>query len=122
VDHARRTWPGLRCRGKYQNVEAETVKRIFYYSGYRMTVLHWRGKSFSGVGSFEPDGEGFDKFRSYLQSSAKIATKLLIDVIEEDFRQDTIPHVYGKDRKAVISRLIDRYYRSSRQYTYAQGQ
>jgi hypothetical protein len=85
-----------------------------------MTVLHWRGKSFSGVGSFEPDGEGFDKFRSYLQSSAKIATKLLIDVIEEDFRQDTIPHVYGKDRKAVISRLIDRYYRSSRQYTYAE--
>jgi hypothetical protein len=85
-----------------------------------MTVLHWRGKSFTGVGSFEPDEDGFDKFRSYLQSSAKIATKLLIDVIEEDFRQDTIPHVYGKDRKAVISRLIDRYYRSSRQYTYAE--
>ena len=85
-----------------------------------MTVLHWRGKSFTGAGSFEPDDDGFEKFRRYLTSSARIPTKLLIDVIEEDFRQDTIPHVYGKDRNAVISRLIDRYYRSSRQYTYAE--
>ena len=85
-----------------------------------MTVLHWRGKSFAGAGSFEPDEEGFEKFRHYLLSSAKTPTKMLIDVIEEDFRQDTIPHVYGKDRKAVISRLIDRYYRSSRQYTYSE--
>ena len=83
-----------------------------------MTVLHWRGKTFAGAGSFEPDEDGFEKFRRYLLSSAKTPTKLLLDVIEEDFRQDTIPHVYGRDRKAVISRLIDRYYRASRQYTY----
>ena len=47
---------------------------------------------------------------------------MLLDVIEEDFRKEVIPHVFGKDRKAVISRLIDRYYRASRQYTYAEVQ
>lgn len=47
---------------------------------------------------------------------------MLLDVIEEDFRKDVIPHVFGKDKKAVISRLMDRYYRTSRQYTYSEIQ
>ena len=72
----------------------------------------------AGACSFESDDEGFEKFRQYLESSAKTPSCMLLDVIEEDFRSDVIPHVYGKDRKAVITRLMDRYYRSSRQYTY----
>jgi hypothetical protein len=94
------------------------MKRIFYFSGHRLTVFHWSGKKLAGACSFEPNDEGYEKFRIYLESSAKTATAILLDVIEEDFRKDVIPHVYGNDRKAVISRLIDRYYRSSRQYTY----
>ena len=98
------------------------MKRIFYFSGHRLTVFHWGGRNLAGACSFEPNDEGFEKFRQYLQSSAKTATAILLDVIEEDFRKDVIPHVYGKDRKAVISRLIDRYYRASRQYTYSEIQ
>ncbi len=94
------------------------MKRIFYFTGHRFTVMHWKGKNFAGACSFEPDSAGLDKFEQYLQQSACMATKLLIDVIEEDFRQETIPHVYGKDRKAVVGRILDRYYRASRQFTY----
>ena len=94
------------------------MKRIFYFTGHRFTVLHWSGKKFAGACSFEPDSDGIDKFEQYLQESACMATKLLIDVIEEDFRQETIPHVYGKDRAAVVGRILDRFYRSSRQFTY----
>jgi hypothetical protein len=68
------------------------------------------------------DDNGFEKFRRYLQSSAKIPTGMLLDIIEEDFRKELIPHVIGKDRKAVIDRLIDRHYRSSRHYTYSEIQ
>ena len=98
------------------------MKRIFYFSGHRLTVFHWSGKTLAGACSFEPNDEGYEKFRQYLESSAKTSTAILLDVIEEDFRKDVIPHVYGKDRKAVINRLIDRYYRSSRQYTYSEIQ
>ncbi len=94
------------------------MKRIFYFTGHRLTVLHWSGKKFSGACSFEPDYAGLDKFEQYLNSSARLSTKLLIDVIEEDFRTETIPHVHGKDRKAVLSRQLDKLYRSSRQYTH----
>ena len=96
------------------------MKRIFYFTGHRMSILHWSGKQFSGACSFEPDSDGYAKFEQYLQSSAKIATKLLVDVIEEDFRIESAPHVYGKDRAAVIERMIDRYYRASRQFTYSE--
>ncbi len=98
------------------------MKRIFYFSGHRMTVFHWNRKTLAGACSFEPNEEGYEKFKKYLESSEKISTCLLLDVIEEDFRKDIIPHVYGKDREAVISRLLDRHYRSSMQYTYSEIQ
>ncbi|MGB5277210.1 MAG: hypothetical protein WBO16_09855 [Gammaproteobacteria bacterium] len=98
------------------------MKRIFYFSGHRLTVFHWSRKLFDGACSFEADQQGFDKFRQYLKSSASISTGMLLDIIEEDFRKDLIPHVMGKDRKAVIDRLIDRHYRSSRHYSYSEIQ
>ena len=96
------------------------MKRIFYFTGHRMSVFHWSGKQFSGACSFEPDADGFAKFEQYLKSAAKMPTRLLVDVIEEDFRIEAVPRVYGKDRAAVITRLIDRHYRSSRQFTYSE--
>lgn len=93
------------------------MNRIFYFSGHRLTVFHWDGKKFQGACSFEPDTDGLSKFREYLQTTVKSPARLLVDVIEEDFRIETIPHVFGKDRKAVIDRLLDRYYRSSGAYT-----
>ena len=96
------------------------MNRIFYFSGHRLTVFHWSRKIFHGACSFEPDAEGLDKFKQYLKTSAKAPSRLLVDVIEEDFRTETVPHVYGKNKKAVINRLLDRYYRSSGQYTYSE--
>ena len=96
------------------------MNRVFYFSGHRLTVFQWDFKQFQGACSFEPDSDGLSKFREYLMTSEKSPAKLLVDVIEEDFRIETVPHVHGKDRKAVIDRLVDRYYRLSGQYTYAE--
>jgi len=96
------------------------VNRVFYFSGHRLTVFHWDLKKFHGACSFEPDLEGLNKFKQYLNTSAKLPARLLVDVIEEDFRIEMAPHVYGKDKKAVIDRLLDRYYRPSGLYVYAE--
>lgn len=96
------------------------MRRTFYFSGHRLTAFHWKGKLFTGSCSFESDQEGYDKFRAYLAGTANVPSRMLVDVIEEDFRKEDIPHVHGRDRSAVISRLMDRYYRSSRQYTYSE--
>ena len=96
------------------------MNRIFYFSGHRLTVFHWGYKKFQGACSFEPDEDGLNKFREYLKTSEKSPARLLVDVIEEDFRTDSAPHVFGKDKKAVVERLLDRHYRSSGQYVYSE--
>lgn len=96
------------------------MKRLFYFTGYRLSVLHWKGKKLVGTSSFEPTESGLEKFRSYLSQTEKLPGKFLVDVIEEDFRNEKIPHVGSKDRKAVISRLVDRFYRSSKNYSYSE--
>ena len=94
------------------------MKRLFYFTGYRLSVLHWKGGALVGHTSFEPTESGLNQFRHYLLQTENIPGKFLVDVIEEDFRNERIPHVGSKDRSAVISRLIDRYYRSSQDYCY----
>ncbi len=96
------------------------MKRVFYFTGYRLSVLHWQGKQLVGSSSFEPTTQGFEKFRSYLSQTKNIPGKFLVDVIEEDFRNEKIPHVGSKDRKSVINRLLDRFYRSSKNYCYSE--
>ncbi len=96
------------------------MKRLFYFTGYRLTVMHWKGRKLVGNSSFEPTESGQDNFRNYLIQTENIPGKFLVDVIEEDFRNEKIPHVASKDRKAVINRLIDRYYRSSQDYCYSE--
>ena len=95
------------------------MKRLFYFTGYRLSVLYWKGKELVGSSSFEPTEQGLEKFRNYLSQSENISAKFLVDVIEEDFRNETIPHVGSKDRKAVISRFVDRYFRLSHSYFYS---
>lgn len=96
------------------------MKRLFYFTGYRLSVLHWKGKTLIGSSSFEPTQEGLNNFRAYLSQTENMPGKFLVDVIEEDFRSENIPHVGSKDRKSVLNRLLDRYYRSSQDYTYSE--
>jgi len=94
------------------------MKRLFYFTGYRLTVFHYKRKTLVGSISFEPTEKGLDDFRKYLLQTDKIPGKFLVDVIEENFRTENIPHVGVRDRKAVVSRLMDRFYRSSKDYCY----
>jgi hypothetical protein len=50
---------------------------------------------------------------AYIQGYAASPTYLVTDLVEEDFRLDTIPHLRGSDRAAVLERKLGQIYRAS---------
>jgi hypothetical protein len=87
------------------------IRRVFYYSGFRMKVFEWQGRELLGSYEFNPDSEGIHQFTEYLTKATVVPAQLLVDLVEEDFHRETIPHVTASDRKAITTRLLDRHYR-----------
>ena len=94
------------------------MKRIFYYSGYRLTVFHWQNEKCIAYYVFNPGEEGLEKFKTYLLATDNTPVRILVDLIEEDFKKETIPHVGTSDRQSIVNRLIDRHYRKSKDYVH----
>lgn len=55
---------------------------------------------------------GRKDFAAFLEQM-KRPTYLLVDLIEEDFRQETIPHLSGSNRSALLQRKLDQFYRDT---------
>lgn len=72
---------------------------------------------------FTASPEGQENFAAFLQE-AKHPTYLLVDLIEEDFRQETVPHLIRHNRSALLERKFEQFYRNTpfRQATLLQRQ
>lgn len=89
------------------------MKRILYFTGYRMVAQEWLGRKLASSVYFEPDEQGLDLFNSYLRSFEHEPVRLMVDLIEEEFRQIKIPMLRGSDRKAMLERNYAKYFRNS---------
>ena len=92
-------------------------KRAVCLTADTVTVYHWLDGGISDSFQFDADDTGRFHFARYLQETPVLPTYLLVDVVEEEFKKDTIPHVTGSDRINVIERKLSRNFRNS-PYTY----
>jgi hypothetical protein len=97
------------------------MKRVLYFTGYRMVAQEWFGHKLVSSVYFEPDEQGLDLFRAYLRSFRNEPVRLLVDLIEEEFRQIKIPLLRGSDRDAILKRNYAKYFRTSK-YKYSVSQ
>ena len=89
------------------------MKRILYFTGYRMVAQEWSGRKLQSSVYFEPDDQGLDLFGAYLRSFRNEPVRMLVDLIEEEFRQIRIPLLHGSDRQAILKRNYAKYFRTS---------
>lgn len=61
---------------------------------------------------FSDSQEDHDNFAAFLKG-VKYPTYLLVDLVEEDFRHETVPHLFGRSRHALLQRKFEQFYRNT---------
>lgn len=90
------------------------MSRVFFITRNQLKVFEWTKKKLNNWYEFKNSEEGFREFEDYLVSTPDTVSKILLELLEEEFQRDKIPHVLGSDRKNLIKRQITRHYRDSR--------
>lgn len=88
-------------------------KQIFYLTNTRLTAYIWQAGVLSDGQAFENSEAGWMAFHDHLATTPKTPAVFLADLIEEDFQSETIPHVLGKARNALIQRRLTQVYRDT---------
>lgn len=87
------------------------VQRAFYVTQGSLSVWSPGTDAPERVAVFADDDDGLHEFDVFLARFPEQTSALLVDVIEEEFAQETIPKLGIRDRNALISRRRKRKYR-----------
>lgn len=87
-------------------------KLLAYHAGKHTEVYTWRRGALSARHVFNADEGGLAEFAAHLKKHRKLPLYFLVDIIEEDFRLETIPHLFGRSRHALISRKLGQVFRN----------
>ncbi len=82
------------------------VNRIFYLSASGLCALYCDGGEVTELGCFAPDADGIAAFGEQLRQAPDIPSALLVDLVEEEFRSETVPHLQGGDRHKLLARKM----------------
>lgn len=85
---------------------------LLFLSADRLHAQLMSGGKIALQRDFTDSVGGHDSFSSFLQTT-RCPTYLLVDLIEEDFRQEVVPHLSGKSRSALLQRKFDQFYRGT---------
>lgn len=78
------------------------AQRVFVISGAGLAAYHRHGSKLLGPFPFEADEGGRAEFARYLERFPDDVTHVVADVVEEEFREETVPHVLAWERRALL--------------------
>ncbi|MBI4937643.1 MAG: hypothetical protein HY846_05415 [Nitrosomonadales bacterium] len=87
-------------------------KTILFLGAETFHAYTWKSGALSGAQRFADSAEGKEHFAAFLRNHPYPAY-LLTDLIEEDFRHETVPHLHGGDRSELIRRKFEQFYRNT---------
>nr|VFK26472.1 MAG: hypothetical protein BECKMB1821I_GA0114274_100110 [Candidatus Kentron sp. MB]VFK74573.1 MAG: hypothetical protein BECKMB1821H_GA0114242_100664 [Candidatus Kentron sp. MB] len=88
-----------------------STKRIFLLTGDTLAVYQRQAGNLVRPHVFPNNSTGLREFQNYLNEDPWTPIRFLIDVMDEEFRVETIPHVFGTDRHALVANRQRRLFR-----------
>lgn len=89
------------------------MKHFLYLTNDKLITLIWKSGRMVSRDVFQVGEANSKQFRDYLLKHREVPTYLVADLIEEDFRLDTMPHLRGGDADTVLSRKLGQLYRAT---------
>jgi hypothetical protein len=82
-------------------------RRILTLTTQNLRVCRWQRNEVLRELDFALDAQGQADFRQWLDQHRDTLFHLLVDLPDEGFHQETLPHVKGSDRKALLERKLN---------------
>ena len=89
------------------------AKHFLYLTNDKLVALTWKSGAIVERDLFIATELGAPAFIDYIARHRDISTYVVTDLIEEDFRLDTVPHLRGNDQDTVLGRKLSQLYRAS---------
>ena len=87
-------------------------RTLLFLSADSFHATIWHNGKLGASRYFSNDANGRENFSAFLKLH-RYPTYMLVDVIEEDFRLETVPHLSGSARNALLSRKFEQFYRGT---------
>ena len=87
-------------------------KTLLFLGSESFHACTWKGGAFSAMQYFADSAEGKEQFAAFLRANPH-PCYLLTDLVEEDFRHETVPHLRGGERAGLIQRKFEQFYRNT---------
>lgn len=89
------------------------AKQFLYLTNDKMIALIWKGGAIVEREVFNSTDADSVAFAEYIARHHEVPTYVVTDLIEEDFRLDTVPHLRGGDQDAILGRKLAQLYRAT---------
>jgi hypothetical protein len=88
------------------------ARTLLFLSADTFHASIWHGGKLGAPLTFSNDANGRENFSAFLKQHRDPAY-MLVDVIEEDFRLETVPHLTGSARRDLQARKFEQFYRGT---------
>jgi hypothetical protein len=85
-------------------------RRVLILSQNHLAICAVRQGEVRCEHTFEVDEEGQAGFLNWAAQHESTMVQLLVDLPDEGFHQETLPHVVGEDRKALLTRKLNQHF------------
>jgi hypothetical protein len=88
-------------------------KLVLCVSPSHLSAGLWTGRRLSAVHGFSDEQADQQAFATFLRAARGVPVYMMADTVDEDYRFETLPHTYGKDRRDMLERKLKQLYRST---------